>query len=107
MPNDKVNQRVIGLKDGGTSGSSLGLAFEGRIDLWNNLYDLDGTIIPISDFSKLISKIPLLGDILTAGGEGFIAATYKVKGPMDKPEVTVNPLSVLAPGILRKIFFEN
>jgi hypothetical protein len=100
-------QRLLGIKGGQTSGSSLGLTFEGTIDKWDDIYNLDGTIVPVSDFSKLISKVPLIGDILTAGGEGFIAATYKVKGPMDKPEVSVNPLSVLAPGVLRKIFFEK
>jgi hypothetical protein len=34
------------------------------------------------------------------------AATYKVEGDAKKTKITINPLSVLAPGILRKIFFE-
>ena len=68
--------------------------------------DLDGTIIPISGINNVLSGIPLVGDILTGGGSGILAATYTIKGPKSKPEVFVNPLSVLAPGILRKIFFE-
>ena len=79
----------------------------GEIDNWAKTLDIDGTIIPISGVNNVLSGIPLVGDILTGGGSGILAATYKIRGPMDKPQASVNPLSVLAPGILRKIFFEN
>lgn len=101
------NVRLIALKEGQTSGASLGLTFEGKIDLWAKVYDLNGTIIPVSDLNKMLAKIPLIGNVLTGGGEGLIAATYKVTGPQKDPDVSVNPLSALAPGILRKIFFED
>lgn len=106
-PGDEKNMRLIKVRDGETSGSSLGLTFEGNIDNWKNVYDIKGTIIPVSDINKLLKVIPLVGNILTAGGEGVIAATYSVKGPKEQPTVTVNPLAALAPGILRKLFFEN
>lgn len=106
QPERAENIRLIRLRDGRTSGASLGLNFEGEIDNWNNTLDLDGTIVPISGINNVLSGIPLVGDILTGGGSGILAATYTIKGPKDKPEVFVNPLSVLAPGILRKIFFE-
>lgn len=106
QPQQTENMRLIRLKDGRTSGASLGLTFEGNIDYWARRLDMDGTIIPVSEVSSLISGIPLVGDILTAGGEGLLAATYTIKGAMSQPVVTVNPLAVLAPGILRKIFFE-
>ena len=44
----------------------------------------------------MLNAIPIIGMVLTAGGEGIIAATYTITGPKDKPEVMVNPLSVLA-----------
>lgn len=106
-PTHSTNIRLIKLKDGQTSGASLGLTFEGNIDNWKHLYDLQGTIIPISNLSKLVSVIPLVGDVLTAGGEGIFAATYTIRGPKEKPTVMVNPLAALAPGMLRKLFFEN
>lgn len=106
QPQQSANTRMIRLRDGRTSGTSLGLTFEGKIDYWARKLDLDGTIIPVSEVSSLISGIPLVGDILTAGGEGLLAATYTVKGAMSQPIVSVNPLAVLAPGILRKVFFE-
>ncbi|TAL28044.1 MAG: hypothetical protein EPN97_15500, partial [Alphaproteobacteria bacterium] len=107
QPGQAQNVRMLKLKDGQTSGASLGLTFEGAIDQWKNVYDLRGTIVPVSDLNKMLSAIPIIGTVLTAGGEGIIAATYTVTGPKDKPEVMVNPLSVLAPGILRKLFFEQ
>lgn len=107
QPEQAENVRLIGLKDGQTSGASLGLTFGGSIDNWKNTYNLDGTIIPVSDLNKMLNVIPIVGQILTAGGEGIIAATYTIKGPKAQPTVMVNPLAALAPGILRKIFFEN
>ncbi|MBI3440630.1 MAG: hypothetical protein HY052_02310 [Proteobacteria bacterium] len=106
-PESNKNVRLIRLKGGETSGASLGLTFEGDIDNWANILSLNGTIIPVSDLNKLVSIIPLVGDILTGGGKGVFAATYTVKGPKAEPTVTVNPLSVLAPGIFRKLFFEK
>jgi hypothetical protein len=106
QPQQSKNTRMIRLRDGRTSGTSLGLTFEGDIDYWARNLDLNGTIIPVSEVSSIISGIPLVGDILTAGGEGLLAATYTIRGAMSQPIVTVNPLAVLAPGILRKIFFE-
>jgi hypothetical protein len=32
------------------------------------------------------------------------AATYTIRGPIDDPAVAVDPLSVLAPGIVRDLF---
>ncbi len=94
------------IKDGKTSGSSIGLTFEGVVDRGRKTTDISGTIIPMTEVTSLISKIPLLGNIL-GGSSGLIAATYSMKGPTSDPRVSVNPLSFLAPGILRRILFEG
>ncbi len=106
-PDSTKNTRTLIIKDGETSGASLGLTFQGMIDKWANRLDMNGTIIPASDLNKLVGIIPLVGNILTGGGKGVFAATYTIKGPTDNPTVTVNPLAVLAPGIFRKLFFEK
>jgi len=106
-PESAKNTRIIKLRNGRTSGASLGITFEGTINNLTNMLDINGTIIPVSDLNKLLGIIPLVGDILTGGGNGIFAATYTVKGAKDKPYVAVNPLSVLAPGILRTLFFEK
>ncbi len=103
--NRKGDKYII--KEGRTSGSSMGLTFDGSIDKSIDRIAMEGTIVPVSFINELIGSIPLIGDILTGGGGGVIAATYQVQGPIKKPQVSVNPLSVLAPGILRKLLFEG
>jgi hypothetical protein len=42
---------------------------------------------------------------LTGGeGEGVFAVTYQMTGPLGDPNVSVNALSMLAPGFLRSLF---
>lgn len=95
-------------RQGRTSGNSLGLTFDGVVDKTRNTLDISGTIVPVSEVNSLLSNIPLVGDILTGGSDGgILAATYSVKGNADRPQVMVNPLAALAPGILRRIFFEG
>jgi hypothetical protein len=97
---------ILVIKDGKTSGSSIGLTFGGHLNRGTKTTDISGTIIPMTEINSILSKIPLLGNIL--GGEtGLIAATYTMRGPSSNPTVAVNPLSVLAPGFLRNILFES
>ena len=107
--NDKrlAERKFLRIKDGQTAGSSLGLTFDGTIDLLEQTTDNKGTIVPVSGLGKAVEGIPLIGDILTGGGGGVFAATYTIKGPLNNPTIIVNPLAALAPGILRKIFFEG
>ncbi|PWC82739.1 hypothetical protein TSH100_22430 [Azospirillum sp. TSH100] len=98
--------RLLTLKDLRTSGSALGLTLEGQIDLETETANLQGTIVPVYGLNRLIGQIPLLGDVLSGGeGQGIFSATWHVQGPLSDPDVSVNPLAVLAPGFLRNLFF--
>lgn len=95
------------IQNGRTSGNSVGFTFEGLVDQTTNTININGTMVPLSEINKFIGNIPLVGDLLTGGKDGgLVAATYTVKGKTEKPSVMVNPLSVLTPGILRRILFE-
>jgi len=100
---------LLQFKDGRTSGASLGLTFEGEINTASSQMAIQGTVIPMSEVNSLLAQIPLVGDILTGGKKnaGIFAATYKMQGSTSDPAVSVNPLSVLTPGILRRILFES
>ena len=96
---------VIRFEDARAYGLSFGITMEGGVDLDQDLADLKGTIVPAYILNSALGNIPVIGDILTGGeGKGIFAATYAVKGPRDNPQVTVNPLAALAPGILRELF---
>jgi hypothetical protein len=87
------------------SGSQLGLTAEGRLDFGRDQIDLSGTIVPVYGLNWVIGRIPVLGDFLRGTeGEGAFALTYTATGDLDEPTILVNPLSVLAPGMIRELF---
>ena len=86
-------------------GTSLGITTKGQVDLGQGWIDVEGTVVPAYFLNRILGAIPIIGNILIGGeGEGLIAFTYKVRGPSDKPDVSVNPLAALTPGFLRGIF---
>jgi len=90
------------------AGSVFGINIDGRVDLNTGDSNLHGTMVPFSMFNKLINAIPLLGDVFTGGeGGGVLAVSYTVKGKLAEPDVSVNPVSLLTPGFLRNLFFED
>ena len=97
---------VYNIREGTTSGASVALTFDGFVDTATNIVDITGTAAPLSELNSFIGKIPILGQILT-GGDALLAATYAIYGDPDDPSVSVNPLSFLAPGIIRKMLFES
>jgi hypothetical protein len=108
---DRLNAEIdyangkIGFRNGRSAGA-LGISFEGDLDIDSDKVALKGTIVPVDTFNKVIAAIPLIGDALTGGSRGgFLGATYTVAGTTADPKVSVNPLSVFAPGSLRNLFF--
>lgn len=85
--------------------ASLGMTAKGRVNLASQNADLQGTIVPAYFFNSLLGNIPLIGRLFSPErGGGLFAATYSVRGPLDDPEVVVNPLAALTPGLLRNLF---
>ena len=94
---------VVELHDARAVGSELGITFNGTIDFVTGALDINGTIVPVYTLNSLLGNIPLLGPILVGPkGGGIFAATYTAKGDINDPDVSVNPLSALAPSILRE-----
>jgi len=87
-------------------GSVAGINLDGHVDTDTNTAMLSGTLVPFSFMNSVIGSIPLLGDVITGGdGQGVIAASFTVRGSLDDPAVSVNPVSLLTPGFLRNLFF--
>ena len=96
---------VITIKGFRTHGSSLGITSDGTVDFGNSTLDLKGAVIPASRIQSFLGKIPGVGVILTGTKkEGLLAVNYGIAGALSGPDVTVNPLSGLTPGILRDMF---
>ncbi|MDX1974257.1 MAG: AsmA-like C-terminal domain-containing protein [Rickettsiales bacterium] len=86
-------------------GPSIGLTAEGTIALPHVDMAIQGTVVPAYTLNSMVGKVPIVGNVLTGGdGQGVFAASYNVKGTYKEPDVSVNPLSILAPGFLRRLF---
>ena len=80
-------------------GSSLSLHMEGYIEKKTGLVSLSGTIIPAKTLNRLISKIPIVGNVLVGSklGEGVFGVSFKMKGLPGQIKTSVNPVKTITP----------
>ncbi len=96
----------IKFSDGIIRGSDLGLTFKGDFDSKTDNFQADGTFIPAYTINTLLTNLPVVGDIITAGSpeEGILAASFELKKENEKFEINFNPVSVLVPSLIRNLF---
>ncbi len=100
-----IGQGQFVLHESHVRGDLLGATMRGRIDFENERVRLAGTYIPLYGLNAAVGAVPVLGDILVGRrGEGMLGITFGVFGNIQQPEVLVNPMSLVAPGVFRQIF---
>ena len=84
-------------------GSELGIQFDTVIGLDNDYFMTNGSIIPAYTINTLLTKFPIVGDIITAGSpeDGLIGAKFKVEKKGDEYDVSYNPISVFVPNVIK------
>ncbi len=93
------------VKDGRIRNAQIGLTFDGVIYDQSNQMSVRGTFMPLFVISRIIGGIPIIGDILSNGkSSGLIGITYRLRGAANNPKISVNPVSVIAPGVFKEIF---
>jgi hypothetical protein len=86
-------------------GPQVGFTVGGWIDYGRDRTDISGTFVPAYGLNNVLAQVPLFGPILSGGQhEGLFAINFRVSGAASAPTLTVNPLSAVAPGFLRKLF---
>jgi hypothetical protein len=96
------------VREGVLKGPMIGGTIEGTIDFPADQVRMSGTFVPIYGLNNIFGQIPIVGIFLGAGSnEGLIGVTYEIIGTPNKPQLRVNPISAMAPGLLRKIFEFN
>ncbi|MFK5977628.1 MAG: DUF3971 domain-containing protein [Rhizobiaceae bacterium] len=91
--------------DGLMRGAQIGFTFDGTIYDENDFTNVRGTFMPAYGISKVVAAIPIIGSIFSNGRDGaLIGITYRLKGKMASPDLSINPLSLATPGIFNKIF---
>ena len=84
-------------------GPAISVLMDGYVEQ-DKLISLRGTLVPATTINKTISSIPVLGKILVGDktGEGVFGVSFKIKGPPNKLETTVNPIKTLTPRFITR-----
>lgn len=93
------------IRDGTMWGSAVGGTIDGSMDFNRDRLDLSGTFVPAYGLNNALNRVPVLGTILGGGqNEGIFAVNFRITGRLSQPTLSINPLSAVAPGVLRKFF---
>ncbi len=105
--NMKKENNILKLNEILALGPSLSVLMEGYQD--QSLTSLRGTLVPAKTLNKMISKIPVIGDIVIPKdvGEGLFGISFKMKGPSGKIKTTINPIRTVTPRFIQKIVDRN
>ena len=97
------NKKTLNLKEILALGPSISVLMEGYQD--QNVTSLRGTLVPAKTLNTMISKIPVIGDIVIPKevGEGLFGISFKMKGPPGKIKTTINPIRTITPRFIQKI----
>ncbi|GBR53185.1 hypothetical protein AA106555_1200 [Neokomagataea thailandica NBRC 106555] len=94
----------VGLRDGTIGNEALGATLEGQIGVTDTALALDGTIIPLFGLNAMPGHLPGVGKLFSPEKNGgLLAATFRVRGKLAEPALTINPFTILLPGALRKL----
>jgi hypothetical protein len=86
-------------------GPSVSVLMDGYYQDKSGLTSLRGTLVPAKTLNKMISKIPVIGNIVIPkdAGEGLFGISFKMKGQKGKIKTTINPIRTLTPRFIQKI----
>lgn len=96
---------TLAIENGVLRGTQVGATFQGIVRDSSGKMDVTGTFMPAYGLNRLFGELPVIGILLGNGRDrGLLGITFKLTGPFEKPNLTINPLSIIAPGIFRQVF---
>ncbi len=82
---------------------SIGLVMEGEIQREESIVDMSGEISPMYLVNAIIQNVPIIGPIIIGDeGEGLFSIDFSLKGDVDDPKVSSNPLTIIKPRIIER-----
>ncbi|MDA8872994.1 AsmA-like C-terminal domain-containing protein [Alphaproteobacteria bacterium] len=97
--------KIVSMK---ASGEAVGVTMLGVYDRATKKVDVSGNLVPVNQISKLLGKVPVLGDLFAGVDKsGIFVSQFTVTGTSDDMTTAVNPVSSIAPGLLRDLFSPN
>lgn len=85
------------LLEGSAVGAAMGISMDGYYFTESGRMDMRGVVSPLY-------MLNAIGGVFNRRGEGLIGFNYALQGTAADPQVTVNPLSALTPGLFRELF---
>ncbi|TCR66493.1 DUF3971 domain-containing protein [Bosea sp. BK604] len=85
-------------------GQQVGFTLQGNVDYGRDKVDIAGTFVPGYAFNNAFAQVPVVGALLGGGSQygGLFAVNFRISGSASAPTMSINPLSAIAPGILRR-----
>jgi len=80
--------------------NAINLSAVGKLDLVKNEIDLNIGVRPLQTVDKVVSRIPIVGWVLTGKDRSLITTYFEAKGRIDDPKVTAVPVKSLAKGVM-------
>jgi hypothetical protein len=94
----RLSPERLTLSEGTALGPSLGISMDGVYDMARRRYEMQGVVSPLYMVNGLV------GAFFAPRREGLFGFSYRLTGTPENANVSVNPLSILTPGIFREIF---
>jgi hypothetical protein len=86
---------------------AVGITADGTLDRKAGTCDVRGNVIPAYSLNSALGRVPLLGGLFVGEkGGGVFGIDFRVTGAVADPAVTVNPLTSVAPTVLRSWFVD-
>ena len=100
----RANTKTMDIEEIFMIGPSISILIDGYVEKESGLISLRGTLVPAKTLNTLVSKIPVIGDILIGKkvGEGLFGVSFKIKGLPNQTKTTVNPVKTLTPRFITR-----
>jgi uncharacterized protein YhdP len=80
--------------------NAISLSAVGKIDMVKSQMDMTIGVKPLQTVDKVVSKIPIVGWVLTGQDRSLVTTYFEAKGAVADPKVTAVPVKSLAKGVL-------
>ena len=97
------NEKIFNNIDAFAVSDSIGLVMDGKIEREDSKIDMTGEISPMYLVNAIIQNVPIIGPIIIGDeGEGLFSIDFSLKGEVEDPEVSSNPLTIIKPRIIER-----
>jgi len=94
-----VHDGVVSSQNLFIDSDAINVSTVGKLDLVKEDVDLVIGVQPLQTVDKVVSRIPIVGWILTGKDRSLISTYFEAKGPIMDPKVTAVPVKSLAKGV--------